>query len=234
MSALRRHDLVWLDPAFPLAKLGVTEDHRAELGGWIARGLPLVVGRQFGQPGVRLGFTLPGIGPRRRVEVRAPQSAIVAHEPPPALESVVRAAPEAWREPLHAIAHAFHDAGLLARAYGSLVTQAVTGEACVRPGSDVDLLVDCAGPNETQVALAILSTCGDRPPRLDGELRMLNGWAVAWRELATTLAAGGQLLAKSDDDVCLMSADGFLLTQETTVRAAPIEARPAPFDEFIA
>ncbi|BAL23907.1 phosphoribosyl-dephospho-CoA transferase [Azoarcus sp. KH32C] len=207
---MRRHDLVWLDPAFPLADFGVTEDHRAELGDWIARGLPLVVGRQLGQPGgVRLGFTLSGTGARRRVEVRAPREAIVAHCAPFLLEALVDHAPEGWQTSLNALALALRQAGMPSRAYGSLVTQAFTGEPCLRKDSDIDLLIDCGNHDEVLAALAILQAHGDGAPRLDGELRMSNGWAVAWRELANALACGGQLLAKSDDDVRLISAEDF-------------------------
>lgn len=210
-AALRRHDLVWLDPAGPVAHLGVTEAHRAELRSWVECRLPLVVGRQDGHPaGLRLGFTLPGTGPRRRVEVRAPRAAIVTHRAPPFLETVLDHAPDAWQAPLHAVARAFRQVGLIPRAYGSLVTQAFTGEACLRPGSDVDLVIDCRSRAEAEAALAVLEASGDGPPRLDGELRLPHGWAVAWRELAQTRATGGQLLAKSDRGVQLMSAEHFL------------------------
>lgn len=217
---LRRHDLVWLDPGIPLASLTVTEAQRGVLRAWIESRLPLVVGRQSDHPaGLRLGFTLPGTGPRRRVEVHVPGAAIVAHSAPPPLDTVLACAPEAWQPSLQAVATAFRRVGLVPRAYGSLVTQAYTGEACLRPGSDVDLLIDCRSHIEADAALAILEAFGDGAPRLDGELRMADGWAVAWRELAHCAVSDGEMLAKSDDDVRLVSLDEFFAPL-TTLGAA--------------
>lgn len=230
MSVLHRHDLVWLDAGFPESELRVTAAHGGDLRNWLARGLPLVVGRQFGGAGgVRLGFTLPGIGHRRRVEVHAPRAAIVSHEPPPALYTVAGAAPEPWRTRLLAVAGAFREAGLVARAYGSLVTQALTGEACLRAASDVDLLLDCHSADEALAALELLRTFGDGPPRLDGELRMPHGWAVAWRELENALASGDSVLAKADDEVRLIGVEAFLdkLTDGGTAHDTPRFTGPA-------
>jgi phosphoribosyl-dephospho-CoA transferase len=167
-----------------------------------------VVGRRDGD--LRLGFTLPGTGVRRRVGLRVPRAAIAAHQPPPALEAVVGFAPETWRGSLEALALALRGAGLFPRAYGSLVTQAVSGETCLRPDSDIDLLIDCGSRDEALAALAILARHGDGPPRIDGEIRMADGRAVAWRELALALDAGGQVLVKSDTDLHLLSPEAFL------------------------
>lgn len=210
-ARLRRHDLVWLDPAVDVERLGVPAEHRAEVADWLRRRRPLVVARHDAHPhSARLGFTLPGTGPRQRREVRAPRAAIVAHEPPPLVESVLDAAPGAWRAPLSALASALREVGLAPRIYGSLVTQAYTGAICVRPGSDADVLIDCASRAEALAALAVLDRHGDGPPRVDGELRMPNGWAVAWRELASALAGGGRVLAKADTGVQLMDVEDFL------------------------
>jgi phosphoribosyl-dephospho-CoA transferase len=210
-TTLRRHDLVWLDPAGSMSSLAVAAADRTELRSWIDRRLPLVVGRQDAQqPGVRLGFTLPGTGARRRVEVRAPRSAILTHRAPPRLADMIGHAPGAWQARLEVVAAAFAQVELSPRVYGSLVTEAFSGEACVRLGSDVDVLIECATRDECLAALAVLEAYGDGLPRLDGELRLPHGWAAAWRELARTRAAGGELLAKSDDGLQLMSAEEFL------------------------
>jgi len=210
-AAPRRHDLAWLAPAASPALIHVAGADQAELQAWVHRRLPLVVGRQDGQPdGLRLGFTLPGTGPRRRVAVRAPQAAILVHGAPPPLEDMLPYGPEAWQAPLGQVARALRQDGLTPRVYGSLVTQAFSGETCLRPDSDVDLLVDCPGRDEARAALAILARHGDGLPRLDGELRMPHGWAVAWRELALALAVGCRVLAKSDCGLQLMSPEDFL------------------------
>jgi phosphoribosyl-dephospho-CoA transferase len=204
---LRRHDLAWIDPSC----FGVSCEDVAELRAWTARHLPLVVGRQNGNPdGVRMGFTLPGTGLRRRIGVRAPRAAILVHGAPPRLEDILVYAPPAWQGPLARVAHALDEAGLTPRAYGSLVTQAYSGEACLRPNSDVDILIDCDTREAALAALDVLARHGEGSPRLDGELRMSTGLAVAWRELAQARTRGGQILAKSDSDLQLMSPDDFL------------------------
>jgi phosphoribosyl-dephospho-CoA transferase len=207
----RRHDLAWLAPGASPALVGVAEADQAELQAWVDRRLPLVVGRQDGQPGgLRLGFTLPGTGARRRVAVRAPRAAILVHGAPPPLEDMLPYGPEAWQAPLGQVARALRQAGLTPRVYGSLVTQAFSGETCLRPDSDVDILIDCASRDAAMVALEILDRHGEGSPRLDGELRMPHGWAVAWRELAQALVVGGRVLAKSDSGLQLMSPEDFL------------------------
>ena len=204
---LRRHDLAWIDPSY----CGVTCDDATELRAWAARHLPVVVGRQDGSPdGVRLGFTLPGTGPRRRIGVNASPAAILVHGAPPRLEDILVYAPPMWQPRLAQVARDLDEAGLTPRAYGSLVTQAFSGEACLRPGSDVDILIDCDNREAALAALDVLARHGEGPPRLDGELRMPSGWAVAWRELAQARTRGGQVLAKSDSDLQLMSPDDFL------------------------
>jgi phosphoribosyl-dephospho-CoA transferase len=224
---LRRHDLAWIDPSC----LGVSCEEQAELRAWAHRRLPLVVGRQDGQPGgLRLGFTLPGKGPRRRVAVRVPRDAILVHGAPPPLEDMLAFAPADWQPRLEEAALAFQRVGLTSRVYGSLVTQAFSGEACLRPDSDIDLLIDCRGRADALAALSVLARHGEGRPRLDGELRLPHGWAVAWRELARSLAAGGQVLAKSDTDLQLMSPEDFLgATLPTGAdHASPLHCVAAP------
>lgn len=208
---LSRHDLVWLDPTASFEQFDVTEIDRAALRDWLDRRLPLVKGRQDGgSDRLRLGFTLPGIGPRRRIEVRAPRGAILVHGAPPGLAALLRHAPAAWQPRLEALAQTLQRSGLIARVYGSLVTQAFSGDTCLRPDSDIDLLIDCRDGADALAAIDILARHGDASPRLDGEIRMPGGWAVAWRELAQARAQGGQVLAKSDSDLQLMRPEDFL------------------------
>jgi len=218
----RRHDLVWLRRDLPADAPGwhaAPADH-ALAAAWIDAGRPLVVSRQMPDAdpaqGIAAGVTLPGIGPRRRVALALLPTAVERRRGPLTLDEVLPAAPPAWQPALARLAADARRLGLSVGVYGSLVTQAVSGERCLRPASDLDLIVDCADADELRRALAWLAAAdaGMASPRLDGELR-LGGWAVAWRELAALLAvapatAARRCLAKSDHAVALLALDDWL------------------------
>jgi phosphoribosyl-dephospho-CoA transferase len=214
-SVFRRHDLVWLDLAVPLDGFAMQPADDDALRAWIDRRLPLVVGRQDGQgDGLRLGFTLPGTGQRRRVGVRAPPCAIFDHKQAPLLEHALAQAhaPAAWHARAAELMHDLHRCGLVAQTFGSLVTQACTGEPCLRADSDLDLLIACRDRSDIDAALVALRRHAEDGPRLDAELRMPHGGAVAWRELEQALLGGGttRVLVKSDASVRLLSVSQFL------------------------
>lgn len=211
---MRRHDLVWIEASTPPSRLQVDTPWRPALQAWLRQRRPLVVGRQPECTGenLRLGFTLPGCGPRRRIEVHARRADIARHAPAPSLGDLQPHAPAAWQASIAALLAAFGAQGTQLRAYGSLVNQAYSGEACLREDSDLDLLVDCRDRSEALASLALLQA-HDGAPRLDGELR-LGGWAVAWRELERVLGGGpqGELLVRSDTAVQCMGVDAWLAT----------------------
>jgi len=214
-AVFQRHDLVWLDPARPLDGVAMQPADGGLLRNWVDRRLPLVVGRQDGQgEGLRLGFTLPGTGPRRRVGVRAPRRAIADHRPAPLLEQMLGQTdvPAGWRACLAETAHELGRAGLRAQTFGSLVTQAYSGEPCIRAGSDADLLIPCRDRNDVAAAIAALRRHGEGALRLDAELRMPHGGAAAWRELEQALSdgAGARVLVKFDTAVRLLRLEQFL------------------------
>ncbi len=69
--------------------------------------------------------------------------------------------------------------------YGSYAWQAISGEACVTSGSDLDLL--WAAHDAAQVARVVdllLRWERDCDLRADGEARFADGADIAWRELA--------------------------------------------------
>ncbi|QID19565.1 malonate decarboxylase holo-[acyl-carrier-protein] synthase [Nitrogeniibacter mangrovi] len=205
----RRHDLAWVDAA-ALDRLAVHAADRPVLDDWLQQARPLVVGRR--EPGdarLRLGFTVTGTGARWRVGVLAPPDTLIRHAPPPPLGALAASAPARWQAPLAHLATAMGAIGQTVRGYGSLVNQHLSGAPCLRPDSDVDVLVDCTDRARALRALAVLGRHGDGTPRIDGELR-LAGWAVAWRELAAALEADRSVLAKSDTAIRLMTAAEFL------------------------
>ncbi len=206
----RRHDLVWLDPG--AACWDAAPADRATLRAWIDRRLPLVAARRAPAGWLNLGFTVPGRGPRRRVPVSASPATVVHHRPPLTLAEALPHAPRAWRTGMAALLAACRDVGLEPHIYGSLATQIFSGEPCLRTDSDLDLLIDCADARQARAALEVLTAYTGPGPRLDGELRLPGGRAVAWRELAAALAAPApaRVLAKSDTSVALVDARQFL------------------------
>ena len=74
--------------------------------------------------------------------------------------------------------------GVLLRVYGSLAWQHLSGLPSVTAGSDVDLLAEPRSATELRSALELLRAReADCAPRLDGEVVLAGGRAVAWREL---------------------------------------------------
>jgi len=207
---LRRHDLVYLDQGCG-HKLNVLAEHRPLLANWLARGRPFVVGRQDDDDRqLRLGFTIPGTGPRRRVGVIAAFDHVTSHRLSPLLAELLDASLQSWRPVMKSLMDAFAEVGLTPRGYGSLVNQFFSGENCLNGQSDLDVLIDCEHRASAERALAILEKNRLCMPKIDGELRMRQHWAVSWRELAQALFTGGQILVKSDTAVQLLSAHAFL------------------------
>lgn len=186
-AAPARHDLVWLGPSWGEAVRGALEPRaRAALAEWFGRGLPAIACRRDASCGdaLPLGVALSGT-PRWRVSLLVDRGAVARVAPPPSLREAAESAPGAWRAPLVAIDRAARDEGLLVRVYGSLAWQHLSGRAYVAEGSsDVDLLVGPRNADELRRALALLRARGDGVPRLDGEVLLPRGRAVAWRELA--------------------------------------------------
>jgi phosphoribosyl-dephospho-CoA transferase len=88
-----------------------------------------------------------------------------------------------------------------ARVYGSAAWQAVTGAVYLREDSDLDLLLTPTTGEQLRLALEILGSMAGARPRLDGEIALPDGRAVAWREAASESAT---LLVKTLSDVSLV------------------------------
>lgn len=219
-QALHRHDLVWLDPVLALSDISIATPHHALVQHWRDRNLPFIVARQQPDaPHLRLGFTQPGTGSRQRVAIHVDPGAIVETSPPPTLNEMLAYVPDHWQNKLAKLASAMHQLGLVPGVYGSLVTEALSGDSCLRPNSDIDIIIDCNSRSEAISALALLQSHEDELPRLDGELRMQHGWAVAWRELAHAIAIDAtDILAKSDNDVRMIDLDALFSLSSDKLR----------------
>jgi phosphoribosyl-dephospho-CoA transferase len=224
VTALHRHDLAWLRPRWRDSLLTPLEAvDEAAIADWADRGRPAVVCRSLaGAPAgaVTLGVALPGPGRRLGLLVRA--EAVARRGAPLRLRDAAASAPQAWRGPLAALDHALRSVGVTAGVFGSLAWQHLVGEPYLRPTSDVDLLLELPGPASPWPVVDLLLAHDRGAPRLDGELLLPGGRAVAWRELATRPA---RVLVKSIDGVALLPLDQALgwqaQAQAQARRAAP-------------
>jgi phosphoribosyl-dephospho-CoA transferase len=197
MTGLRRHALVWLSDA-PQADEASDSALAAK---WHAEGRPFVICRRRSERDeVSLGFCVvhekfPDIRPRR-VGARTFSAHIVRTARPPTLAEVARCGPARdHAASFQRLADAAAHTGLDLRVYGSWMWQALTGEGHVRTTSDLDLLVDVAGPREAEAAAAFLAR--QEPGlsfKLDGELSFPGRGEVQWREF---LLSAPEVLVKA-------------------------------------
>ena len=198
-----RHDWIGLGEDWERwLRTPLTQEDRDAVEGWRRRGLPLVVARR--QPAdaaddLRLGLSLPD---KRRIGVHVASSAAVTHAGPPVLAAVLPSAPAAWWPLLASVLLAADALGVPVHVFGSLAWQHWSGQEYVRPGSDIDLLFAPRRWTEVERLMAELQfLCGPGAvPRLDGEVLLPDGGAVAWRELADRPA---RLMVKGPRDVAL-------------------------------
>lgn len=214
-KGLPRHDFVRLRADWACSLLSpLAGPERALIADWTAAGRPLVVARR--QPDdasgtLRLGLALPD---KRRIGVHLGCDAIAGRAPPPLLADAPL--PASWRSALTALAAAAVAVGSPARIYGSLAWQTLTGLDYVRPDrSDVDLLFAPGdAPSLARLAALLRPLADGHHPRLDGEIVLPGGLAVAWREWL----GGGSILVKAPGAVFL--ADAAALTARMPGRAA--------------
>ena len=199
-----RHALAWIRPDRRAAVRAADPAHQADAARWLALDRPAVARRRdpATAPGeVALGIVLPAARGRARVALVAPSDAVARVAPPLRLAETLASAPPAWAAPLAALEAEAHRAGIVLRVYGSLAWQHLTGEAYLRPGSDVDLIAPGASEAERARSLALLGRwAAHASPRLDGEIDLGAGRAVAWREL---LAPRARVLVKAGASVTL-------------------------------
>jgi phosphoribosyl-dephospho-CoA transferase len=187
-----RHDLAWLKPdASRIPFTGTTPglqlypEDGAVLSRWIRLERPAVVSRQSARPhgGVALGIALPKSQGLRRIAFQAPMSALREIRRPLALREVIVTARGAWQAGLAALDQAL--AGFCPRVYGSVAWQCLTGETYLTAKSDIDLLVAPGNLGELEATLQALTAFQSSTAlKLDGEVLLPGGGAVAWRELA--------------------------------------------------
>jgi len=199
-----RHRRVWLVPALRPAVFGGLDDpadRRAVLD-WARAGRPFI-GRGAlpgdAPGGLPLGLALPPQPHKRRLSLTVAAAVVREVVPPPTLQEALGGLPpRLWRAAARLVARA---GDLPVHVYGSAFWQQASGLPYLRDDSDLDLL---ARPTSAAAARAWLRLLADvqleTGVRLDGEVELPSGEAVAWRELATETAT---LLVKSDGGPCL-------------------------------
>jgi phosphoribosyl-dephospho-CoA transferase len=202
-EAFQRHDLVWLGPRWREALLAApAAGDEAVIDDWVGRERPAVVCRRGPEApagSVALGVALPG--PGRRIGLLVTTDAIARRAAPLRLREAAASAPAAWRAPLAGLDMALAAVGTSAGVFGSLAWQHLVGEPYLRATSDVDLLLGLVGPASPWAGLGVLAAHDHGPVRLDGEVLLPGGRAVAWREL---LRRPARVLVKSVDGVALL------------------------------
>jgi phosphoribosyl-dephospho-CoA transferase len=187
-DAPRRHGWAWLASDWPRhLRTPLPPDDEARVRAWSEAGHPVVVagrGCGDGDDDVRLGLATPD---KTRIALHLARAGVARLRPAPTLEEVnASLATVGWRDSLRVVAEVCRPAGLKTRVYGSVAWTHWSGLSFLRPGSDVDLLLEI-GPESRlpriDAALRSLLMVSDGP-RLDGELVLPGGLAVAWREWA--------------------------------------------------
>ena len=92
----------------------------------------------------------------------------------------------------------------------------MTGETYLHAASDVDLLIEPHPGSDISAVLRVLSQAGASvEPRLDGEIVLAPGQAVAWRELLN-----------QTPDVMVRRLDGVFLIPRETALAKLLSGNP--------
>jgi phosphoribosyl-dephospho-CoA transferase len=186
---LRRHQRVWLDPSMAANEIaGLGDDEADAVLTWLRRGLPFVcrsasinnlpqrisLGLKTSTEagGARLGFTIDTRHVRRVQEPLALAEAIDAMPAPmrtAALQLADRSA--ALAVPVHV--------------YGSVSWQHASRDVYLHGSSDLDILARPASQaSAEQWVSAVRIVQAAASVRIDGEIELPCGGAVAWREWA--------------------------------------------------
>jgi phosphoribosyl-dephospho-CoA transferase len=202
MTALRRHQLVWLnDAGWRQVRANAPDqlpwDAQAAdaLRHWAQADLPLVVTRQpvrfrpvgsAGRPTERitLGLPAPLRWNRRRLFVEAEMATVRRLGEFDCASEVGALLPADARDGWPALCGDLDGLHVTARVYGSYGWQILTGLPYLHERSDLDLFVKLESSRQADAVAALFERVSFEVPRLDGEIVFSDGTAVAWREWA--------------------------------------------------
>jgi len=186
--SLHRHQLAYLNDAgwSALTQRAWDEPVRDCLEHWAWQQLPLVVSRQA--PGLpegmlSLGLPAPTQWERRRIALRVPLQHVLEFSDFPPASAVVDQLPPSIRSIWLGLCAALTRLGVGVRVHGSVGMQHLTALPYTHADSDIDLTlpVQSAAMADNVVALLLAATLA-LPRRIDGELLLPDGGALAWRE----------------------------------------------------
>lgn len=190
-AILRRHDLLRVEPAAwrdmlrrhpAIADLPLVED-------WALRAWPVIARRRLecdGVASVAAALPLPPCHGKRRIGFNFRSRADVTLLPPVLLCDAARCAPAAWQPTISALIDLGASVGAPPRVFGALLWQHATGLPYLTDQSDIDLLWSPADEAAAASLVAGLWRLDSASPvRLDGELELLDGGGVNWREIAS-------------------------------------------------
>ncbi|MBK7647207.1 MAG: malonate decarboxylase holo-[acyl-carrier-protein] synthase [Betaproteobacteria bacterium] len=212
---MRRHDLVYLrrDAAFgtPCAVAG--DPFWLAASEWIGRGRPLVAARQpDGAAGVLLGLSLPLAQQRKRLSIQVDRSAVAEIRSPLSIEQCWLRLSPGQANVLRRLATQAAACSVRIGVFGSLAWEVLSGEDYRHAESDIDLIIDVDTMAQLDAMLLALQLAASQLPcRLDGEIRLPDGSAVAWREFAANRdkpTAG--VLVKGPREVALLPMQSLL------------------------
>jgi phosphoribosyl-dephospho-CoA transferase len=152
--------------------------------------------------------------------VHLDSAAILRPGAPPSLDEIRASVPETWSPALGHLAESLAEAGIVAGVFGSFAWQyrAQGTRAYVTATSDIDLLFTVPDGAGLDRLFRILERHHAHFPvlRIDGEIWLPDGGAVAWRELAAHSDEGrpqarqDKILVKSLDRLDLRCRDTVL------------------------
>lgn len=188
MMPLRRHRLAFLTDAGWAGIRARAWDAQAQacIDHWAAHRLPLVVTRQpqcaSAEAPIALGLPAPLQWDRRRLMLQVPRGALAWFDEFPRFADAAGLLPRIPRAAWRRLGQQLADCQAPARVYGAYGWQLLTGLACVRETSDIDLWIGVHDADQADAVAQHLENFAPRHPRLDGELVFDDGTAVAWRE----------------------------------------------------
>ena len=203
---VRIDDRAWRE----LRDAGWDAEPRSLLAYWSEHRLPLVVARDRGDAAAGqlcVGLPAPLRWSRRRLALSVRWDCVQMTGAFPTLVQVARAL--RWGRAAIELAQSLSACEAVARVYGAHGWQVLSGETCLRPGSDIDLIVEVDDTDTAHAVLPVLQRA--RLHRcIDGEFVFPDGEALAWREFERAAAGkADRVLLKSRSGARLVGFDAW-------------------------